>query len=79
MDTFDWLTTFFDTWLGFAGLVIGFILSAYFGWKPLRSAVAGYLCGVVLVVLINTAAAGPTPCLPSSKGFDILRAYRTAC
>ncbi len=79
MDTFDWLTSFFDTWLGYVGLLIGFAMSAYFGWRPLRSAAAGYLCGVLLVVMINAAASSPAPCLPSSKGWDILRAYRTAC
>jgi hypothetical protein len=67
---------YFDTWLGFFGLVVGFVMAAWFGWRPLRSAAAGYACGVVLVVLINVMAPEPPACLQNSKGIDILRAYK---
>ena len=71
--------SYFDTWLGFIGLVIGFMMAAYLGWRPLRSAVGGYVCGVVLVVLLNLTAKEAPACLEKAKGVDILRSYRTTC
>jgi hypothetical protein len=73
------LATWFDTWLGFLGIVVGLALAAFYGWKPLRSAVAGYACGVLLVVIVNGLGAEAAPCLEKSRGLDILRAYSYDC
>jgi len=69
----------FDTWLGFFGIVIGLTLAAFYGWRPLRSAAAGYVCGVLLVVIANGLSATPASCLQESKGLDILRAWSIKC
>jgi hypothetical protein len=76
---FAWLLSYFDTWLGFIGLLAGFVMAGIFGWRPFRTAAGGYVCGVVLVVLINLMAKEAPACLERSKGADILRAYRTTC
>jgi len=69
----------FDTWLGFFGIVAGLVLAAVYGWQPLRSAVAGYVCGVAAVVFVNVLTPTATPCLQEARGGDILRAYSIKC
>ena len=69
----------FDTWPGFFGIVAGLTLAAFYGWRPLRSAVAGYACGVLVVVIMNGLSAKPASCLQESKSLDILRAYSIKC
>ena len=69
----------FDTWLGFIGIVVGLALAAYYGWKPLRTAIAGYACGVLVVVIVNGLGAQAAPCLDKARGCDILRAYSYDC
>jgi hypothetical protein len=67
-----------DTWLGFIGLLSGLVAAAIFNWPPLRSALAGYAGGLVLLTIINLVSS-PVPCLQDSKGWNILRAYSTNC
>jgi hypothetical protein len=67
------------TWLGYIGLICGILASAVLGTSILRSAAIGFATGVVMVVIINVATPGPTPCLQDSKGWDILRAYSLDC
>jgi hypothetical protein len=69
----------FATWLGFFGIVAGLVLAAVYGWRPLRSAVAGYVCGVAVVVFVNVLTPTAAPCLQEAKGGDILRAYSIRC
>jgi hypothetical protein len=69
----------FDTWLGFLGVVAGLVLAAVYGWRPLRSAAAGFAAGLVLVILVNGLSREAPPCLQEAKGGDILRAYSTNC
>ena len=73
------LTVWFDTWLGFLGIVVGLALAAYYGWKPLRTAIAGYACGVLVVVIVNGLGAQAAPCLEKARGLDIFRAYSYEC
>ena len=75
MSVFD----LFDTWLGFLGIVIALVLAAVYGWRPLRSALAGYVCGVALVVVVNGLSREAAPCLQNAKGGQILSAYSTNC
>ena len=75
MSVFD----LFDTWLGFLGIVIALVLAAVYGWRPLRSALAGYVCGVALVVVVNGLSRETVPCLQNAKGGQILSAYSTSC
>jgi len=67
---------YFDTWLGFIGLLVGLVVAAWFGWRPLQTALAGYVGGVLLVVLLNVMSPEPSACLQNAKGSDILRAYK---
>ena len=75
MSAFD----LFDTWLGFLGIVIALVLAAVYGWRPLRSGLVGYACGVALVVVLNGLSREPVPCLQNAKGGQILSAYSTNC
>jgi hypothetical protein len=70
---------FWDTWLGFIGLVGGLLVAAYLQLPPLRTALIGFAAGLALVTVMNVLSPDPTPCLQNSKGWDILRAYRWAC
>ena len=72
------LSVWFDTWLGFFGIVVGLTLAALYGWRPLRSAIGGYACGLLVVVIVN-GLSSPVPCLQDSRGFNILRAYSYDC
>ena len=69
----------FDTWLGYFGLLLGLVAAATFNWPPLRSRIAGYVVGLALVTVINFLVPTPAPCLQSSKGWDVLRAYSISC
>jgi hypothetical protein len=69
----------FDTWLGYIGLLLGLVAAASFNWPPLRSGIAGFVVGLALVTLINLLVPTPVPCLQSSKGWDVLRAYSISC
>jgi hypothetical protein len=64
------------TWLAYFGLVFGLIASWFMGTSLARSAAVGFVVGIVIVVLVNVASPTPAPCLQSSKGWEILRAYR---
>jgi hypothetical protein len=67
------------TWLGYLGLLCGLGASAIFGIAPVRSAAVGFASGIVLVILVNMTNPVPPPCLQSSRGGDILRAYSLDC
>jgi hypothetical protein len=74
MGFFD--TWFFDSWLGFLGCIGGLVAAAVWNWPPLRSAAIGFAIGIVAVITINLISPSPATCLQSSKGWDILRAYK---
>jgi hypothetical protein len=64
------------TWLAFFGLVAGLVASGIFNTSLLRSAGIGFAAGVVLAAIWNVLDPTTAPCLQSSKGWDILRAYQ---
>jgi hypothetical protein len=63
------------TWLAYLGVIAGLAVSGVFGMSPLRTAGIGLAAGLVLVTIWNLVDPTPAPCLQSSKGWDILRAY----
>jgi hypothetical protein len=67
------------TWIGYLGLIAGLVAAAYFGWSALRSALIGFVGGLVLVTAINVVAPPPPACLQSAKGWDILRTWSIKC
>ena len=75
-DLREFVGQFWDTWLGFLGLVVGLLVAAYCQLPPLRTALIGFAGGLVLVTVVNVLSPKPTPCLQNSKGWDIWRAYR---
>ncbi|MEW6768782.1 MAG: hypothetical protein AB1342_12200 [Pseudomonadota bacterium] len=68
------------TWLGYLGLLAGLIFSAFAGWPPLRSALAGFVAGIAFVTFVNVMDSKPAPdCLQNARGWDILRTYSLKC
>ena len=67
------------TWIAYAGLIVGVVAASLFRLSILKSAVAGFVGGVVLVVAVNYIVPTAPPCLQHSKGWDVLRAYSLNC
>jgi hypothetical protein len=63
------------SWLAYIGAVAGLGAAGIFGISPLRCAGIGLAAGFVIMALWNFVDPTPAPCLQSSKGWDILRAY----
>jgi hypothetical protein len=77
--SFEFYFGVWHTWLGYIGLLSGLVAAANFNWPALRSAIAGFAAGVVLLTIINAVIPTPAPCLQNAKGWDILRAYSINC
>jgi hypothetical protein len=67
------------TWLAYLGLICGLLAPVLFKISLGRSAAIGFAAGLVLVTIVNVVTPRAAPCLESSKGWDILRAYRVNC